>query len=319
MSRGDPQTFDGASMDDRIRENRVWLEQAGSLVIRSGCFDSEHCFGSLDCDFGPPDQDKTENQDFALAWVASKNDPRSIRLAVAIADGLTDSRMSEKGAALACWAGLRNLVERLSSGSATDVSTGELAKPALDAAGAAIGRLADDMAFDPQASCPTGEYASTWRYILRTERLLQTTLTLFWLTEDAARLAIFGDSGASWRDYGSAECSTDRVLAACDLSTQQVQAIGPGRREIAVNELDHCDRIPIRAGSPFMCAIHTDGLGRIMGINGLSVLHELDSRRASSGSNEAQNLLAYWKQCCPKGHEDNLSLLVIRGKNTTQT
>ena len=72
---------------------------------------------------------------------------------------------------------------------------------AFNEAGLTIGRLADELARDPEASCPDGQFVSTWKYILKKGGLFQTTLTLAWLDGDHFRIAMVGDGGALWRGY----------------------------------------------------------------------------------------------------------------------
>ena len=70
--------------------------------------------------------------------------------------------------------------------------------------------------------------------------------------------------------------TTDRLLAACDLGSQHVNALGPADR--CVREFD-CWREE-KLNGPFLCAFHTDGVGRGLGQNPLVLLDELESLEA---------------------------------------
>ena len=113
---------------------------------------------------------------------------------------------------MACWVGVRALVDGWSLGFSRSFPSFRL-KPdstpptpgscqiAFNEAGLTIGRLADELARDPEASCPEGQFLSTWKYILKKGGLFQTTLTLAWLDGDYFRIAMVGDGGALWRGY----------------------------------------------------------------------------------------------------------------------
>ena len=68
--------------------------------------------GSIHSDFGPADQDKPTNQDYAFAWRPwHGGEPESPPSLLALSDGLTNSFRSESAAALACWVSVRALIE----------------------------------------------------------------------------------------------------------------------------------------------------------------------------------------------------------------
>ena len=54
-----------AAFADTIRENQSWLADRGETIVGSGCFRSERLSGSIHTDFGPEEQDKDTNQDYA--------------------------------------------------------------------------------------------------------------------------------------------------------------------------------------------------------------------------------------------------------------
>jgi hypothetical protein len=322
-------------VDQVVRECRAWLAERGEQVVGSGCFRAGPFSGSIHCDFGPPAQDKNANQDYALAWwPAATGDVRLPRLVLALADGLTNSFRSEWAAALACWVAVRTLVE--ASGTAPPEV---LAKLAFNAAGDAIASLAEEFTLDPDASCPEGQFLSTWKYILKKGGLFQTTLSLAWIDvgqvanlpetrqignlphADCFNLAILGDGGALWREYDRRSAispldslwrhaaSTDRVLAACNLESQQVHALGPA--EPHVHDFD-CWRQEKIEG-PFNCALFTDGIGRGIGSEPMGLLDELDADTATGAENAAHKFIARAIHERPKDFDDNLTLAVVRG------
>ena len=91
-------------------------------------------------------------------------------------------------------------------------------------------------------------------HIMKKGGLFQTTLTLAWADWDHFRVAMLGDGGALWRGcHGphDARQANDRILAACNLESQQVRALGPADR--CVREFD-CSREEELNG-PFLCAV----------------------------------------------------------------
>jgi hypothetical protein len=311
------------AVDQVVRDCRTWLAERGELVIGSGCFRAGPYSGSIHCDFGPPTQDKNANQDYALAWWPADGDGPQPRLILALADGLTNSFRSEWAAAVACWEAVRTLVE---AGGA--MQSEERAKVAFNAAGDAIARLAEEYCRDPEASRPEGQFLSTWKYILKKGGLFQTTLTLAWIDSDRFNLAMLGDGGALWRDYArptaekvafrsvkeailsrSERRHSDCILAACNLESQQVHALGPA--EPHVLEFD-CWRQESIDG-PFLGAFFTDGIGRGIGATPLGLLDELDACKAADAENDAWEFIARSIRDRPKDFDDNLTLAVIRG------
>jgi hypothetical protein len=292
-----------------LDENRVWLAERGKVVIGSGCFKSGRISASLHSDFGPADQDKETNQDYALAWwpSAAEAQPR-LRFALALADGLTTSFRSECAAALACWVGVRALVENVGAAQPAD-----LAKLACNEAGLTIGQLADELARDPQDSCPEGQFLSTWKYILKKGGLFQTTLTLAWLDGDHFHIAMVGDGGALWRGYRgprNAPQATDRILATCDLESHQVCALGPAQRSVQDFDCWHDEEL----NGPFLCALSTDGIGRARGASPRALLDELEGLQAAGEENPAQRFIERAIRQRPKDFDDNLTLAVIRAE-----
>jgi serine/threonine protein phosphatase PrpC len=330
MSRGpqaEPSGTGSPGIDLVVRENRAWLAERGELVVGSGSFCAGPYSGSIHCDFGPPTQDKNANQDYALAWRPTADGERRLpRLVLALADGLTNSFRSEWAAAAACWVAVRVVVE----GSRT-AAPQELARFAFNEAGHTIVRAAEEFSRDPETSCPEGQFLSTWKYILKKGGLLQTTLTLAWIDADHFNLAIIGDGGALWRGYArptaekvafrsakeaalsrSERRQSDRVLAACNLESQQVHALGPA--DPFVHEFDHWRQE--RCAGPFVCALMTDGIGRGIGANSLRLLDDLEAYDAAGSVNSAREFIARSVRERPKDFDDNLTLAIVRREQT---
>jgi serine/threonine protein phosphatase PrpC len=298
-----------ADFDRLIRRQQDYLTARGSMIVGSGCVRSLGLSASFHTDFGPKDQDKISNQDYVLAWQPHAADNgRQPRLALAMGDGLTTSFRSECGAALACWVALRALVE-----TAATLEPRALAAHGFNEAGSAIGQVADDMARDPQASCPPGQFLSTWKYILRKGALFQTTLTLAWLDRDHLYIAMVGDGGSLWRGCHKSllrRRSVDRILAQCDLNNNRVYALGPADR--CVQEFD-CWREE-KTDQPFRCALFTDGVGRGLGSTPLTMLDDLDKYHCDGSENTAQRFIEQAIERRPHEFTDNLTLAVIRSE-----
>ena len=157
LSTGQP------AVDLVLRECRAWLAERGETVVGSGRFSSGRLHGSVHSDFGPEEQDKGANQDYAVAWWPRDGETGGpLRFVLAMADGLTTSFRSECGSALVCWVAARALVE-----AGCGAQPRVLAEHAFNEAGLAIGRLADDFARDPAVLCPEDQFLSTWKYILQ--------------------------------------------------------------------------------------------------------------------------------------------------------
>ncbi len=297
------------AFDLLLRESQAWLAERGEILVGSGAFRSGRLSAAVHSDFGPTQQDKAANQDYVLAWRSASDDSASHpRLVLALADGLTTSYRSECASALACWIAVRGVVEAVRT-----IDPQGLARFAFDRAGHTIGRLADEWAREPEASCPTGQFLSTWKYILAKGRLLQTTLTLAWLDHDKFCLAMVGDGGALWRDYrgpGRIRTAADRVLAACDLENQQVFAVGPADREAYEFDCWHEESL----NGPFLCALSTDGIGRSQGAIPATLLDELEAISASGVENPARQFIDQAIRDRSEDFDDNLTLAVVRAE-----
>jgi serine/threonine protein phosphatase PrpC len=302
----EPFTFPPA-FDHVIRENQAWLAERGRTIIGSGCFQSGPLSASVHTDFGPEDQDKEANQDYAVAWLPYDEETRRrFRFVVALGDGLTTSFRSEWASALVCSVASRALAD----GNA-GLEPIELAKYAFNEAGGSLGRLADQLARAPEASCPPGQFASTWKYILRKGMLFQSTLTLAWLDQHFFRVAMVGDGGAVWRSCRApahSQRAVDHVLAQCDLDQHQVCALGPADRNVREFDCWHEEELD----GPFLCALHTDGVGRGLGDNPTALLDQLEELQTAGEENTARRFIEQAVEQRPREFEDNLTLAVIR-------
>jgi hypothetical protein len=244
-----------------------------------------------------------------VAWLPHDDGMRErFRVVLALGDGLTTSFRSEWASAVACSIALRALVE-----SDRTLAPEEAARRAFNEAGESLGRLGDELAREPEASCPQGQFLSTWKYILRKGVLLQSTLTLAWLDRRRLRIAMIGDGGGVWRSYrraGDGERADDCVLAQCDLDRHQVRALGPADRN--VGKFD-CWREQELDG-PFLCALHTDGVGRGLGSEPTALLDDLERSRPEETENAAREFIDRAVEERPRSFDDNLTLAVIEGE-----
>ena len=190
-------TGPAAEESRRIRnQHEQTLVMRGVVCATSGTLQWADGMLALHTDFGPAGQDKDTNQDYVVAWVpGSTVGKQNIGWALAMADGVTSSLYAEVGAELACWSALACLVSGGGNGQ-------EKARAAIDAAGEAIGLVADAIAAAGELYRPAAEFPSTWRYTLREGLLLQTTLTLAWLENGVLNLAMVGDGGAAVEEIG---------------------------------------------------------------------------------------------------------------------
>jgi hypothetical protein len=221
---------------------------------------------------------------------------------------LTASFRSEWAAALVCSVALRALVE-----GEPGLAPKELARDAFNEAGRRLGRLADELAGDAAASCPPGQFVSTWKYILRKGVLFQSTLTLAWLDWQFLHVAMVGDGGGVWRSYHATALgprTQDRVLAQCDLDRHQVCALGPADRGVREFDCWHEEEL----GGPFLCAFYTDGVGRGLGAAATALLDEVEEMESRGVENPAREYIEQAVERRPRSFSDNLTLAVIRAR-----
>jgi hypothetical protein len=279
-------------------QQQARLARSGTVCAKSGTLRWAEGTLALHTDFGPADQDKDTNQDYVVAWVpGSAAGKEPILWAMAMADGVTSSLYAEVGAELACWSALACLVSH-------GGDEKNKARAAIDAAGDAIGVVADTIAAAGEIYRPAAEFSSTWRYTLREGLLLQTTLTLAWLEHGVLNLAMIGDGGAAVEEFGE----TDRrikVLAQPDPSTNRVHALGAHNRR--VSELDgwqQTSAAPLRT-----VAFYTDGIARALDTRVGQLFESLQDARRKDG-NSAESLIKTWLTTREAEFDDNLSLAV---------
>lgn len=291
----------GQRVVDLVSTHHEWLKQRGSLEINSGIINSEAATIAFHTDYGPLGQDKETNQDYVLVWHGRQGSEGSLPcVAIAMGDGLGSSFRSELASATACSVALRSLVEQWNPASPRATFEAAIATAVL-----ALKNLVAELARDPQASCPPGQFLSTWKFMLNRGKLLQTTLTLVWLQGDWLRVAIIGDGGFMWRTY---DPPATEVPAQCDLGTQEVNALGAAAEDSL--PLDHY--FERRFSRPFLAALFTDGVGRGLGTAPTSLLDTLEFPALPSESNPAQEYLKEAIVRNPRAFEDNLTLAVIR-------
>jgi hypothetical protein len=298
-----------SAFDHLLRANHAWLAERGRTIVGSGCFRLGSLSGSVHTDFGPEDQDKEANQDYVVAWLPNDAETQKrFRFILALGDGLTTSFRSEWASALACQVALRTLAE-----SDRNMQPKDMAQKAFDEAGRSLGRLADELTSDPEGSCPPGQFISTWKYILKKGALFQTTLTLAWLDNQFFRIAMIGDGGAVWRNQHAPRHGRqpeDRVFAECDLDRHQVCALGPADRSVHEFDCWHEEKLD----GPFLCTLHTDGVGRGVGGNPKPLLDKLEELQAADEENHARRFIEQAVERHPQDFDDNLTLAVIRGE-----
>lgn len=274
------------------------LAGCGLVCARSGTLTWKNKRIAIHTDFGPPDQDKESNQDFALAWIPAEPDnSSSLQWAIALADGVTSSWFSEYAAEIACWTGLSALISK-------NANPIDRACRAVSSAGDAIGRIGDIIESDSEANRPTGEFESTWRFTLNEGLLLQTTLCLAWKEAQEISLAFIGDGGAVIQRR-TGENHQVELVGIMDDGTNRVHALGPRNRRVerpdVFREFADADVIQL--------AIFTDGVGRGLS-SPESVFDEinlLDHREI----NVAQRLIQNWIRHQGPDFQDNLSLAVV--------
>ncbi len=309
---GDPGVAGVGLVAKQVETCLDWLRQAGELVVGTGCLASGSTALYLHTDFGPAGQDKETNQDYALAWVGGTSAAEAEPLMVlALADGLTSSYRSEWASELACAVAIQTLVQELTApltAEGVGPSAREQARRAFAAAGHSLQEVAQAMAAKPEESCPPGTFLSTWKYILRKGGLLQTTLTLAWQRGGLLRVAMLGDGGVLWRDNDAAPVPVDEVLAQADLSTNTVNALGPGTPEPSA--LDFWLERPWTGRK--VCALSSDGVGRGSQLTKLYPLDRVTELQCQGHTNPAKAWIDQVVQESHSAFDDNLTLAILR-------
>jgi len=288
------------------RESQEVLGDVGRLLVGDDQLIDDCMAVSIYTDRGPVDAGKDKNQDFILAWRSfAAVSPRAMHFGVAIADGVSSSLYAEWASEVVCWASMRALVANHENISARD-----LAHLAFNSAGAAVGRLVDEITADPGVFRPEGEFDSTWAYRLRKGRLVQTTLLLAWIDGDGLHVASVGDAGGVCRvtlSGGLHVRPVDHVVAQCNLETSLVNAIGPQQRTI--REFDSWFEAALRIQTLF--AVYTDGIARSLGPEPLVLLDHLEGLSKKGFEHPARYYTCQAMEQRPHEHDDNLSLGVF--------
>ena len=184
------------------------------------------------------------------------------------------------------------------------------ARTAFAAAGRALQEISRKLEDSPAASCPQGQYLSTWKYIHRKGALLQTTLTLAWVQDDMFRLAMIGDGGVLWRDTRASPAATpaEEMLAQADLSTNEVNVLGP--RSPAPEAFDLWLEKPWHGHR--VCALYSDGIGRGVEKAGLNLLQGITALPGAPSDNPARSFIRQIVEANHPAFDDNLTLALLR-------
>lgn len=143
---------------------------------------------------------------------------------------------------------------------------------------------------------------------LKHGRLLQTTLTLAWLEDEALSIAMVGDGGAVVRLRGG-ETGCDEILGADEPDSDLVHALGPANRRI--ESLDLWRQFPFKPGSRL--ALYTDGIRRTVGSRAGDLLDRAtELLTAESAANIAEQVLRELLATGAETLEDNLTLLIAK-------
>ena len=284
-----------------------WLAERGETIVGSGCFRAGQVSGSIHTDFGPEDQDKDANQDYALAWLP--HDPNTATVSVWPCAGRRLDGLVPIGIGLGPG---RSVALRALVAGDPGLAPRERARDAFDEAGRSLGRLSDELARDPESSCPAGQFVSTWKYILRKGVLFQSTLTLAWLDPHCFRVAILEDGGAVWRSYqrrgGGRRPRTASWHSAISIGTRSRPSVRPtgtcGRSTVGTRKRRR--PVPLR--------LHTDGVGRGLGRNPAALLDKLEEIESLGPKNASRLFIEKAIHARPRDFDDNLTLAVIRAE-----
>ena len=281
-----------------VREKLRQLKRRGMVLEKSGCL-PPLCV-HIHTDYGPLDQEKERNQDYVM--VLSGESKKGLPfLAIAMADGLTCSYRSDVGARLACYCGLHSLAVDW-NGRISKVSF----QKAVTAGCSVLKKIRNKLSKRYLDNCPPGFYPATWDYILSKGKLLQTTLSLILVKDGWLRAGIVGDGGFCWRSYNP---KISKSGGDCNPDVFETNAIGPSVDQRLI-QLDHY--VQKRISRPFLAAFYTDGVGRGLGNNALSLLDDLEGKKGGESTNMAQAYLERAIQKAPALFNDNLTLAVVR-------
>lgn len=286
------------------------IAEASELLNRSGFVICESGAQQLGCvelccytDQGPVDQDKVRNEDFVLAWLPRGEDD-DVSWAIAMADGVSSSYFAREAAELVCWQALGHLI---ASSRASSLVTGE---ESVSRATESLCQLGTRLRADPESYVPVGDYNSTWAYVLRKGRFLQTTLTLAWECGKEIFLIVVGDGGVV---IGNRHNSSVDWISRMTKDSHVVHALGPDK--LSGQQLDIACRMEVPA--TFRLALFTDGLQTAIYRKSAQLW---DHTVASvAGDNPAEAMVREWMQTGPTQFDDNLTLALVVRNNRPDT
>ena len=292
-----------------LRESQAWLAERGEMVVGSGSFESGRLAGAIHSDFGPADQDKETNQDYALAWWPSAAEAQQpLRFVLALADGLTTSFRSECASALACWVAVRALVENIRVPRPAD-----LARLAFNEAGAEHRPTGRRVGPRPGSLLPRGPIPLHLEIHFAKGRAVSDHVNpclagprLFSHRHGWRRR---GPVARLSRDAGCPQ-ATDRVLATCDLESQQVYALGPAQRRVRDFDCWHEEKL----NGPFLCASPPTASDADTAPAPWRCWTNWKRLQAAGVENPARRFIEEAIQQRPKDFDDNLTLAVIRAE-----
>ncbi len=170
---------------DPLEAARRYIQQAtrrcksrGKLILESGSFSNKRFSVSAATDSGA----KTENEDY-VALFQSDSHPQEI--AIAIADGVGSSLLSEVAAKLACVTALGMIATAKRFDDAFPIQT---ASRVLRRIGSRI-KNASSIRL-PDSVCP-----SMWDAAVEYQKVFQTTLTVIWTDDEQLKILSLADGG----------------------------------------------------------------------------------------------------------------------------
>lgn len=258
-----------------VRRFRSQLSVAGVVQTHSGAlrWSGGSLFGHSD--FGPPEQDKSGNEDFLVLWTAADQDgPATIPWVAALADGVTSSCRSKLAAELVCWCGVSALLA-----ASADCQPPECGIQAVRQAVKCLRLVGRVFRRNKEELQPADEFPATWDYRLHSGTFLQTTLTLAWFQSNRVHIARVGDGGAALLlcGDGTAKGPTE-VLLPIDVDAHQVHALGPDTDAMIRPD----DSIALEMPAKAALALYTDGMARVVQTDPTLLCDEFDRAMAES-------------------------------------
>jgi len=267
-------------------------------------------------DFGPPDEDKSCNQD-AAAFAALPEPWGGV--VVALADGVSNSPYSEFGARLA----VRTLVElvpqSLRAAGAQDGLSPVWWQGCFERAAEAVRRqmalLWERIEAAPGDFVPPGWRPEIFARAVREKNLFLTTLVAaVVLRENEERcwgfFAHVGDGSLSFCRASQGQSQFVDALV-CDAGTTLDHSLGPAVERTCFPRCSYA-----RLGREFHLGLATDGVARAFPMKDL-LLRVQQEGRGEGAPNAARHLIEGFKRDCPERVADNLSLAFLSGGRPT--